>query len=750
MGRHRGAVALLLALVATMVACLAAGVASPTAEAAGPCTDVEVVGLRGSSEEYLGSEHDMGSLLGPVADTIATQLSGSVTFGFYGVPYRAADAISGVLTGDYFASKEEGSELLHDHLLQRAIECPATKFVVMGYSQGAHAAGDQLAHEDTFLTDRIAAFIMFGDPRFNPEADYDWGSYDPRDHGLAGARSLSDFSSWSSRVFSFCHQNDLICQGGGWGHGTDAHSQEKYVNDYADLVAGLVRRKLGLTELPRVPLDLAFVIDSTGSMFSSIDGVREAVSSIVAKLQEKESDFRLALVDYKDTDQGDPYASQVDLDISPDASAFESALYGLSVYGGGDYEEAVYSGLMTAFTGLSWRSGSRKAVILMGDAPAKDPEPVTGYTLASVLAAAHAIGASGSSSAAAAKPAAIAAAGLLGDSAAIYPLAVGEGPLESFTPLAGGTGGRLFTASDPSAVSGEVVEAVDTAASPVEVALSRPSPARPGSPVAFAAQAAYAGGEIADYEWDFDSDGVIDETTSSGRVTHVYPAPLDGTAEVIAVAADGHRGSATAPVSISDSAPLAASPPSGLEATSPAPNSLHLSWQPPADLGGGTLLAFQLVVEDQTSNEIVAAGGLDGSARQLDLHSLPAGRYSSILVAVTEAGPGDEARAGISVADPQSQGATGAGAASTATLPTASGETFGRCVAVANRAFRKARKSAKRRHGKRRARALRAARRRRARRIGACRAKFGKHGHSRAAHRRHRKAHHHHRRRNGR
>lgn len=634
------AVFFLGAALATAVCWIVLVTGGDVARAAGPCTDVEVVGLRGSSEEYLTSEHGMGSLLGPVTDAIAADLSGAVTFSAYGVPYDASEAsISTIRSGEYFRSKEEGSELLHEYLLERALDCPATKFVVMGYSQGAHAAGDQLALEPKFITDRIAAFVMFGDPRFNPEASYVLGTYDSRDHGLAGPRSTSDFSSWSKRVYSFCHQNDMICQGIGIGHGTDAHEQAKYVSDYAELVAGLVRHRLGLPQLPRAPLDLAFVIDSTGSMSSSIGGVRAAASSIVDKLEEKGGDYRIALVDYKDTDQGDPYAAQVDLDLGTNTNAFRDSLDALYVNGGGDYPEAVFSGLMKAFTSLSWRAPARKAVILMGDAPAKDPEPVSGFTLADVLAAAHSLGPASPTS----QPGfAIPADGGGGGSAAVYPLAVGYGPLATFEPLAQGSGGELFVASEPSTVSEEVLSAVDSAAGPVELTLSSVSPTRPGIPVPFNAGAAYPGGEVVEYAWDFDGDGVVDQTTAVGQVTHAYPEPFEGFAKVTAVADDGHEMTASTPVVIDEFAPIAAGAPRQLAVTNSGGSLLRVSWQPPSDLGGGSLLGYEVTVED-LEGHVQAAGAVDSWQESLILAQVPDGTYVASVAAITEAGPGAKA-----------------------------------------------------------------------------------------------------------
>lgn len=626
--------------------CLTVIVNSGTAQAASPCTDVEVVGLRGSSEEYLASQHGMGSLLGPVTDAIATELAGALTFSAYGVPYPASEAsLTTVLDLDYTASKNAGSKMLHEYLSQRSTECPATRFVVMGYSQGAHAAGDQLAREGKSITDRIAAFVMFGDPRFNPAATYALGTFDNRDHGLAGARPTSDFSGWSSRVYSFCHQNDEVCQGFGIGHGSAAHSQAKYVSDYADLVAGVVRHRLGLPALPRTPLDLAFVIDSTGSMAGSIDGVREAAASIGDKLAASGGANRIALVDYKDTDQGDPYAARVDLDLGSDTSAFRDSLDALQVSGGGDYPEAVFSGLMKAFTGLSWRPQARKAVILMGDAPGKDPEPVTGYTHASVVAAAHALGAASPMLApAAAEPADSSAT----EGASVYPLAVGFGPLETFEPLAEETGGQLFMASDPSAVSDEILETVGAAAGPAELTLSSVAPTRPGIAVPFNAGAAYLGGEIVEYAWDFDGDGVVDETTTVGQVSHVYPEPFEGFARVTAIADDGHELSASTPVLISEYAPIPAGPPRQLSVTSSTPGSLRLSWMPPSDLGGGSLVGYEVVI-DNAEGEVETAAAVPSWQGSLNLASVPAGTYSASVAAITEAGPGAEAKGSATV-----------------------------------------------------------------------------------------------------
>jgi acetylxylan esterase len=215
--------------------------AAPASAQVGPCTDVQVIGLRGSGEEAKPTEHGMGSLVGPLADRIAAQGQDAATFSFHGLPYRAVHiGLDTLLNGEYFASKNEGSALLHSYLAQVTAACPAMKLVVAGYSQGAHAAGDQLAREPAAVTDRIAAFVMFGDPRFNPDAEYTWGTFDARRYGVAIKRSVSHFSAWSTRVFSFCNQLDQVCQGRFPDYLDSAHAQSSYLDAYGTLAAGLV------------------------------------------------------------------------------------------------------------------------------------------------------------------------------------------------------------------------------------------------------------------------------------------------------------------------------------------------------------------------------------------------------------------------------------------------------------------------------------------------------------------------------
>lgn len=114
-------------------------------------------------------------------------------------------------------------------------------------------------------------------------------------------------------------------------------------------------------------LDVAFVLDTTGSMSDELRFLEVETSSIVSQVTKLSGqiDIRFALVVYRDN--GDAYTSKAfDFD---GVSAFSKSLAAQSASGGGDYPEAMDAGLARA-RGLSWRSGDvARLLFLIGDAP---------------------------------------------------------------------------------------------------------------------------------------------------------------------------------------------------------------------------------------------------------------------------------------------------------------------------------------------------------------------------------------------
>jgi hypothetical protein len=118
---------------------------------------------------------------------------------------------------------------------------------------------------------------------------------------------------------------------------------------------------------PRV--DVAFVLDTTGSMGGLIEGAKRRIWSIARRIGEgrPRPDLRLALVAYRD--RGDAYVTQVH-DLTGDMDAVYRDLMSFQADGGGDGPEHVSAALAAAVHHVSWSQGpGLKVIFLVGDAP---------------------------------------------------------------------------------------------------------------------------------------------------------------------------------------------------------------------------------------------------------------------------------------------------------------------------------------------------------------------------------------------
>ena len=131
--------------------------------------------------------------------------------------------------------------------------------------------------------------------------------------------------------------------------------------------AGLMARAMDLYE---AGLDVAIVIDSTGSMQVTIDAAREAVGDIIAILSGVAPKFRLGLVHYQDFgDMGKIPAKILD-PLSNKPEKVEKSLGRLVAGGGGDIPERVEFGLKGALSEeMEWARSTNKLLVLIGDAP---------------------------------------------------------------------------------------------------------------------------------------------------------------------------------------------------------------------------------------------------------------------------------------------------------------------------------------------------------------------------------------------
>ncbi|MFW9802085.1 MAG: VWA domain-containing protein [Candidatus Thorarchaeota archaeon] len=123
--------------------------------------------------------------------------------------------------------------------------------------------------------------------------------------------------------------------------------------------------------LQRAKLDVAFVVDTTGSMKDDIRAVKDSLFDIVDKIttRTKELSIRFAIVSYRDhPPQDHSYVTRI-FDFSERIKNVHREISNLNPSQGGDTPEAVGDGLFDARTKLSWDEHAYKALLLVGDAP---------------------------------------------------------------------------------------------------------------------------------------------------------------------------------------------------------------------------------------------------------------------------------------------------------------------------------------------------------------------------------------------
>ena len=117
-------------------------------------------------------------------------------------------------------------------------------------------------------------------------------------------------------------------------------------------------------------IEVAFVLDTTGSMGGLIDGAKRRIWGIADEIRKAHpnAEIRMGLVAYRD--RGDVYVTKK-TDLTSDISAVYGEVIGYQAQGGGDWPESVNEALSVAVNGLEWTKSddTRRLVFLVGDAP---------------------------------------------------------------------------------------------------------------------------------------------------------------------------------------------------------------------------------------------------------------------------------------------------------------------------------------------------------------------------------------------
>jgi cutinase-like protein len=185
----------------------------PTADA-DPCPDVEIVFARGTTEPP-----GVGGIGQAFVDLLRSQLGGR-SVGVYAVDYPASR--------DFDVSTPAGANDASTHIQSMAANCPNTRMVLGGYSQGAGVIDLSTTAMPPQVADHVAAAALFGAPK---SAFADTLSPGP----LPAVGPL-----YATKTIDLCVPNDPICSDGWDMRAHVAYVETGMVNQAATFAANRV------------------------------------------------------------------------------------------------------------------------------------------------------------------------------------------------------------------------------------------------------------------------------------------------------------------------------------------------------------------------------------------------------------------------------------------------------------------------------------------------------------------------------
>lgn len=207
------------AAVVTTAAMLSPLVVAPSASAQ-PCPDVEVVFARGTNEPP-----GVGEVGQKFVDALRSQIGGT-TLGVYAVDYPASMNIFDRI--EFARTVVDGIRDASNHIESTAANCPNTRIVLGGYSQGAVVAGfatadaipDGIPEEyraelpspmPSWVASHVAAVVLFGKPSDQFMRD-------------VGAPPIAIGPAYVDKTIDLCTLGDTICNGAPAGLPTGVHA----------------------------------------------------------------------------------------------------------------------------------------------------------------------------------------------------------------------------------------------------------------------------------------------------------------------------------------------------------------------------------------------------------------------------------------------------------------------------------------------------------------------------------------------
>lgn len=197
--------------------------------------------------------------------------------------------------------------------------------------------------------------------------------------------ALGDVTSILQRM------NELCIKAGNEAYGPEERQAIQAEIDNLLEEAGRISSAAKYNDMPllkfpaKSSVDVVFLVDTTSSMQSMIQNVKDNLNSYVGQLSNRGLETRLGLVDFRD--YNDDFLFKV-TEFTTDIGEFHTSLGNLTVAGGGDGPEAALEAIMDGAFSLNFDGDNQKVFVLItdanlhveGDVDEKDNSPFK-YTL---------------------------------------------------------------------------------------------------------------------------------------------------------------------------------------------------------------------------------------------------------------------------------------------------------------------------------------------------------------------------------
>ena len=352
------------------------------------CPELRVVFARGSGGELNGDQNFIA-----FRDAIVSKLNTtSIRYEVIDLDYPAIGINDPkVLAGAYFGAGEaydfgesvkSGVEKLNN--LINGGECPMTKYVVGGYSQGAMVVSRAIPR---LRSEQVIYAATFGDPKiYLPEGEglfptacrgkdlSDYRMYVPDCHayrGMLGANEPYEPADFVGKVGTWCNKGDIFCSSHFNISDHVAYVREGLYEDASKVIFDKICKAFGIINTVSSPHDTVILIDSTRSMNVLFDKYKSEALRLTE--QTLDSGGRVALYDYRDYQEG--Y-------VPRQWCAFETCtldvvregLARITLDEGGDAPESLLGSSLHVMQELNWKQGSTKSIVVLTDAGYHEPD----------------------------------------------------------------------------------------------------------------------------------------------------------------------------------------------------------------------------------------------------------------------------------------------------------------------------------------------------------------------------------------